>query len=72
VIDAVDFSEGFNEVNGVAFVAPELRPDSMSIDRYPHSLKILATEKQKAQNISSRLCLCASLWPIYFLPAAEA
>jgi hypothetical protein len=47
VVGRIDFSEGFDEINGVAFVAPEFRPDSMSIDCDPHWLKILATKRHK-------------------------
>ena len=32
VVDAVDPGEGFNQVDGVTFVASKLRPDGMSID----------------------------------------
>ena len=35
VIDAVDLRQRLNEINGVAFVAPKLRPNSMSIDCDP-------------------------------------
>ena len=38
MIDAVDLRQRLNEVNGVAFIAPKLRPNRMSIDCDPQSV----------------------------------
>ncbi|MND06613.1 hypothetical protein D3C83_280910 [compost metagenome] len=37
VVGAIDLRQRFNEVYGVAFVASELRPNRMSIDRDPQA-----------------------------------
>ena len=37
VVDAVDLRQRLDEINGVAFVAPKLRPNRMSIDCDPQS-----------------------------------
>ena len=37
LIDAVDLGQRLDEINGVAFVAPKLRPNRMSIDCDPQS-----------------------------------
>src|SRR6185369_10387222 len=75
LVDVVNLGEAFDEIDGVAFVASELSPDSMSIDRDPQlCLKDSShKEAQKAQTRRRYFCaFCALLWPIYFLPAADA
>jgi hypothetical protein len=37
IISPIDLRERLNEVNGVAFIAPKLRPNRMSIDCYSQS-----------------------------------
>ena len=50
LIDGVDLSQRLDEIDGVAFVAPELRSDSVGVDRDPQTLpqKLSATNKHKS------------------------
>jgi hypothetical protein len=59
VIDAVDLRQRFNQVNRVAFVSPELRPDRMSVDPDPQALPQPILSPTKAQNVLFVL-LCPS------------
>src|SRR6185369_5160637 len=50
MIDAVNLGQSLDEIDGVAFVAPELCSDSVGVDRDPQTLpqKLSATNKHKS------------------------
>jgi hypothetical protein len=58
VIDAVDLRQRFNQVNCVAFVSPELRPDRMS--SRSRSASFASTILSRKKHKRSFVLLCAS------------
>ena len=59
LVDGIDLRERFDQIEGVAFVTSELRPDSMSINRDPHLASRIFSHKkaQKAQSEKVLPCL---------------